>query len=473
MASSLDDEFQGHRLGDDSGLVEPCLWLTFRKVFIDTEEGLADLLTDILSLRQKEARLYIDLEGDNLCRHGTISVLQIYISQYDKAYLVDVHTLGKKTFEISVNSPGSAKAATLRDVFEDVTYTKVLFDLRNDSDALFGLYRVRLRGVQDVQLMACHTLGAHRLPGLQRCIRKDAGLDAKTREDWENTKTYGKRCFLGGDYSQFAVRPMDEWLQNYCANDVRWLPQLRQKYWQPLSAYEKKMVIFETEFRVKQSQAAVYQKHGALGPEWRWGEYGHPEYPLLRQSGDQPDWPDCYCGRYQGLRHHCEEQCSCYEVCCKWWVDREPPSEGKPAGGPKYSEEWGYDIPRLDLMDRMLPWDPQIGGSFHNTPRGRHLEKVVAELKRTRTAAAAPEESTVPGDGASRPYAQSRRTTPLCCDPVRCARGLHTELCYSRQGVRLRRSTTDEYRDSMLWTDEPPKENAWENSRRIKKLRSA
>jgi hypothetical protein len=99
MASSLDDEFEftGGRSGDDSGPVEPSVWLTFRKVFIDTKEGLSDFLIDILCLRKKEARLYIDLEGDNLCRYGTISVLQIYISQYHKAYLVDVYTLGNKT----------------------------------------------------------------------------------------------------------------------------------------------------------------------------------------------------------------------------------------------------------------------------------------------------------------------------------------------------------------------------------------
>jgi hypothetical protein len=78
MASWLDDDyFKGGRLEDDSEPVKPSVWLTFRKVFIDMEEGLSDLLTDILCLRQKEARLYIDLEGDNLCRYGTIGVLQI------------------------------------------------------------------------------------------------------------------------------------------------------------------------------------------------------------------------------------------------------------------------------------------------------------------------------------------------------------------------------------------------------------
>ena len=155
------------------------------KTFVDSEESLADLLNDILHLSEGDRRLCIDLEGNNLCRLATIAILQIYIPTIHKTCLFD----GQRTVEVSATD----NAATLKDIFEDVKYSKILFDLRNDSDALFGLYGVRLRGVEDVQLMACHKHGAGYLPGLAKCIKSDAtpgrrhqerlGTDEAIRQD--------------------------------------------------------------------------------------------------------------------------------------------------------------------------------------------------------------------------------------------------------------------------------------------------
>ena len=37
--------------------------------------------------------LYIDLEGDNLSRYGSISILQLYVSPYNRTYISDVYIL--------------------------------------------------------------------------------------------------------------------------------------------------------------------------------------------------------------------------------------------------------------------------------------------------------------------------------------------------------------------------------------------
>ena len=126
----------------------------------------------------------------------------------------------------------------------------------------------------------------------------------------------------------------------------------------------------------------------------RWEEFGDETWPPRKQRFDEPDWPDCYCGRYMGKHHHYKRQCGCYEVFCRWWVEREPPSEGKPAG-PKWTEEWGYDIPRKNLMGKLLPRNDESGGSFHATTSGRHLDQVLAERRKNNKGTTAVESAAI------------------------------------------------------------------------------
>ena len=74
--------------------------------------------------------LYIDLEGINLSRNGSISILQVFVSSSRRTYLVDIHTLRNKAF----STPGT-NGCTLKDILESDVIPKVFFDVRNDSDA--------------------------------------------------------------------------------------------------------------------------------------------------------------------------------------------------------------------------------------------------------------------------------------------------------------------------------------------------
>lgn len=47
----------------------------FTKVLVDTEDALADLLNDIIHLLKGKANLFVDLEGVNLFRMGTIAII--------------------------------------------------------------------------------------------------------------------------------------------------------------------------------------------------------------------------------------------------------------------------------------------------------------------------------------------------------------------------------------------------------------
>ncbi|KAL2168304.1 hypothetical protein VTG60DRAFT_169 [Thermothelomyces hinnuleus] len=207
---------------------------------VDTAAAVSALVDVLYAQPTAPPSLYVDLEGINLSRYGSISILQIYVHPLDRAYLVDIHTLGRTAF----CTPGAASAAsagrTLRDLLEDGAVPKVFFDVRNDSDALYSHFGVRLEGVVDLQLMelATRPAPAVRPPnvfvsGLAKCIERDGVLAPAERVAWAAAKDRGRRLFapeLGGTYSVFNERPLSEEVWLYCIQDVRFLPRLWALY---------------------------------------------------------------------------------------------------------------------------------------------------------------------------------------------------------------------------------------------------
>src|ERR1700759_3353806 len=55
-------------------------------------------VTDMIDSLKGQAPLYVDLEGINLSRQGSISILQILDSSENRIYLIDIHSLGSKAF---------------------------------------------------------------------------------------------------------------------------------------------------------------------------------------------------------------------------------------------------------------------------------------------------------------------------------------------------------------------------------------
>lgn len=183
---------------------------------ISTPSALASLLATLTfalppnpstpSLNPSTPSLYIDLEGVNLCRHGTISLLTVYVLPLGHVYLIDVHTLASLAF----TTPCPCTGATLGSLLASPTVPKAFFDVRNDSDALFAHYGVRLAAVEDVQLMEnAGRTGRHRLSGLERCVESHLGpgtgtglLSEKEHRAWCAVKDEGKKLFapeLGAD----------------------------------------------------------------------------------------------------------------------------------------------------------------------------------------------------------------------------------------------------------------------------------
>jgi len=92
--------------------------------------------------------IYLDLEGNCLSRHWTISLVTILIRPQRVVRLIDVLALRKQAFTTALNN-----GKTLRSILKDADIPKSTWDVRNEADALWALYQVGLAGVTDIQLL--------------------------------------------------------------------------------------------------------------------------------------------------------------------------------------------------------------------------------------------------------------------------------------------------------------------------------
>ncbi|KAI0582679.1 3-5 exonuclease domain [Pyrenophora tritici-repentis] len=253
-----------------------------RMAFISTTDDLADMLGTLADLPTSPPSLYIDLEGNSLSRAGTLSLLTLYVCPQNIVYLVDVHGLQTTAFSTPTNESrrqmpltseldtvkpqsklsdcdsgepqltnsnldieaaqsapaglGTAAApVTLKTILESPTIPKVFFDVRNDSDALFTHYKVALSCIHDLQVMELATrpmtTGNSRqfLCSLSTCIRDNAPLSSTDLAAWTAIKEAGNALFdpkKGGSYSVFETRPLRTEVQDYCVQDVVYMPLL-------------------------------------------------------------------------------------------------------------------------------------------------------------------------------------------------------------------------------------------------------
>ncbi len=153
---------------------------------VDSVTSLVALLDCLETLPTQPPSLYLDLEGVRLSRYGSISIIQVLVLPRNHIFLVDIHVLQDSAFS-TPNSVGT----TLRSVLESELVPKVLFDVRNDADALFAHFRVSMQGVHDIQLLeaATRSFPKEYLGGLARCIERDAQLGADAKEGLESYKT--------------------------------------------------------------------------------------------------------------------------------------------------------------------------------------------------------------------------------------------------------------------------------------------
>ena len=229
---------------------------------VDSVTSVVSLLDNLENLPIQPPSLYLDLEGANLSRHGSISIIQIFVLPKKHTFLVDIHVLQGKAF----NTPNSS-GTSLKSILESSLVPKVFFDVRNDADALFAHYQISMQGVRDLQLMevARRSQSKERVAGLAQCIRRDVPLAADVKDNWKATKQRTLVLFApehGGSYEVFNIRPIRPDIIDYCTKDVQYLPFLWNLYSQKLSKKWAGPVRKETLRRVRMSQDGLYEPHG-------------------------------------------------------------------------------------------------------------------------------------------------------------------------------------------------------------------
>jgi exonuclease 3'-5' domain-containing protein 1 len=258
---------------------------------IDTTEQVKSLVGRLELPVQHVPTMFVDLEGVDLGREGSVSIFTLSIDTGEptmQVYLIDIHTLGNKAFETA-----DSRGVTFKNILQDEKIIKVFFDVRNDSDALFRHFNVALQGVEDVQLMesATRKTSASRrlLNGLKTCIEKNVlvSLDKKTSAGWKQTKEKGKQLFEtedGGAEGIFNQRPICAGIISYCVGDVQYLPELRRRFFLPTIRWQD-LVTEEIKKRVAASQDP---RHQPRGPDKAIAPWSREQNALLDQWNHVP-----------------------------------------------------------------------------------------------------------------------------------------------------------------------------------------
>ena len=183
-------------------------------VMVDTRDALVDMLVSmrgVLDSPNAAAHLSVDLEGYHLGKEGTIFLVQVFLHATNAVHMVHVAVLGATAFSTPVaatNGMFKGMPLTLKAVLESSTVTKLFWDCRSDSQALFHLYGVKLAGVIDVQLWDVATRGSSkeraRVKSLhhaftQRMRRDISEADIKS---WSLVKETGYRTHGGDEYDE-------------------------------------------------------------------------------------------------------------------------------------------------------------------------------------------------------------------------------------------------------------------------------
>ncbi|KAK4176133.1 3-5 exonuclease [Triangularia setosa] len=267
----------GFRIGEDQAFAMATS--NSAASLISTGEELEVFISSI----SPSSTLYLDLEGKSLCRHGTISLITILLHPEGVVKLVDVATLGDSAFNTT-----SKDGKSLKTILEDSGISKCLWDLRNDADALWALYKVGLAGVIDLQLLenASRTGDKTYLCGLEKAIRLDLKLGFLELNRLTSTK---KEITSLMSTNIFATRPLEPKTLQYCTNDVVYLPALHDLYLGRISIHWLAKAQEESSRRVDEVHGLEYDPQSPTKTRGPWGSGADQPSLTLDEELDRLD----------------------------------------------------------------------------------------------------------------------------------------------------------------------------------------
>ncbi|XP_071177763.1 piRNA biogenesis protein EXD1-like [Mytilus edulis] len=195
--------------------------------YIDTKGKFSSAINELNDkIKDGKTMIAFDCEGERLSRFG--SVTMVNIGTRDMVYLIDVLKIRGNVFDDG-----------LRSILENNTIEKLMFDCREDADALFHLHKINLNGVLDVQLLeASERMKRNRrhkfLASLQTCLK--SVLSDKTLL---SLKIQGQQK-MHTTTDIWEKRPLEEVMLKYAACDVLALFQIygKLKYIMPHTTWK-------------------------------------------------------------------------------------------------------------------------------------------------------------------------------------------------------------------------------------------
>ncbi|KAK6338474.1 hypothetical protein TWF730_002537 [Orbilia blumenaviensis] len=216
--------------------------------FVSTTSLLATLVDTLCNTPTTPPAICLRVEGIEVSRYGTISILAIHIIPQNENYLIDVLKLRALAF----NTPGAIfKNKTLKTILEDPEIPLLLFDCRKDNDALVNLFEVQMNNVIDIQLLhtACEPQPQERelVMSLSGILEQKALLDWRELQAWRVNKLVTS-CLSAEENRDdrwiFNQRPLNPQVAEACLQDLivlnkvfvfhcRLLSNMGRNHWKP------------------------------------------------------------------------------------------------------------------------------------------------------------------------------------------------------------------------------------------------
>jgi exonuclease 3'-5' domain-containing protein 1 len=229
---------------------------------ISTIEALKAFLDPITSDQSR----FIDLEGKDLSRYGTLSLISILVMPLGVISVIDVQTLGPEAF-----TTASKDGKTLKSILSNSKIAKYFWDVKDDADALWAHHQVDLQGVVDIQLLENASRLSHKkqfVSGPSKAITRDLSLTCNEKQKFIQAKDEVKKLM---ENDGFATRPPDTKTLEYCTNDVSYLPALRDLYMKRIKSMWLTKAMEQSKKRVLEAQPAGYVPHGSHKAYSPWG----------------------------------------------------------------------------------------------------------------------------------------------------------------------------------------------------------
>ncbi|EPE27505.1 Ribonuclease H-like protein [Glarea lozoyensis ATCC 20868] len=200
--------------------------------WIEDMEDFRKFLPYLSEIRASDnPELALDCESSGcLNRNGNITHLTMTVKSMDHTWVLCKNGIPDNYFDIA-NDEG----VTLRSILENQDIIQLWFDVRGDSDAIHGLYNIRLGNVIDIQLMELATRYAdnhQKIVGLGKAVGQSGHnfMSQLALNKWLWAKREGGSHLGSSNYQTLNQHPLPLLEKMYVAGDTHVLFGLHDVY---------------------------------------------------------------------------------------------------------------------------------------------------------------------------------------------------------------------------------------------------